>query len=98
MGNEGSVPAILAEESEIILAERRAFWSKEGDFEARLAAVEPLQFYMACLDFLRKEYEGDFPKDSPSISLFKNFLRGEINALREADHWPVHLPEIKDIL
>lgn len=98
IGEESAVATILAEESEILLAERRAAWSKERDFEERLGEVDPLELYIASLDFLRKKYDGELHRDSPQNLLFLNFLHHEISALRSVGHWPFLLPDIDDIL
>jgi hypothetical protein len=57
LGNfsEHSVARILAEETQILLAERRSAWEgKENEFEQRLGALEPLAVYYACLVSLQE--------------------------------------------
>lgn len=60
LGNysEYSVACILAEETEILLAERRSAWEdKEDEYERRLGAVEPLRLYYACLVSLQEHFK-----------------------------------------
>jgi len=55
LGQEGSVPDQLAFETESLLSRATAHWSRSGDprsFDQRLAAVDPLPFYVAVLQTL----------------------------------------------
>jgi hypothetical protein len=57
LGNfsEHSVARILAEETQILLAERQSAWEgKEDEYERRLGAIEPLALYYACLASLQE--------------------------------------------
>jgi hypothetical protein len=57
LGNfsEHSVARILAEETQILLAERRSAWEgKEDEYERRLGSIEPLSLYFACLVSLQE--------------------------------------------
>jgi hypothetical protein len=93
------IPRILAEEMEIILAERRAAWiPNEDDFERRLARAGPIDLYVACLDFLRKKYEKYPHKELPHAYHFLSFLHEEIDALRKLGIWPFLVPGMDKLL
>jgi hypothetical protein len=98
VGSDSAIPTILAEECEIILAERRAAWLKERNFNEHLAATDPLKLYIACLSFLRKKYQGNLHMNSPHYISFFNFLNEEIIALRGQGLWPFLTPEVDEIL
>jgi len=96
-----SVSALLADEIEIILAERREAWDEEHprtDFEEHLAEIDPFTLYMSCLDTLQAKFS-QFPHPDPeNILKFKYFLRTEIQALHEKRCWPIYLPSIEKLL
>jgi hypothetical protein len=93
------ISRILAEEMEVILAERRAAWiPNEEDFERRLTEADPLQLYIAGLDFLREKYEKNSHKELPHTYHFLNFIREEIDALRKSGSWPFLVPRIDKLL
>jgi hypothetical protein len=93
------ISRILAEEMEVILAERRAAWiPNEEDFDRRLAKADPLELYIACLDFLREKYEKNSHKELPHTYHFLNFIHEEIDALRKLGSWPFLVPRIDKLL
>jgi hypothetical protein len=50
-----SAGQLLAQETEILLAERRAAWARDPDqYETRLAGVDPAALYAACLSGSRE--------------------------------------------
>ena len=56
LGNysEDSVAAVIAEETQILLAERRSAWEgREDDYERQLGTIEPMALYYACLAALQ---------------------------------------------
>lgn len=66
LGNyaEDFVVGVICEETQILLAERRAAWEgREDDFERRLGSADPLALYYACLaslqDRLKHIHMGD---------------------------------------
>lgn len=96
-----SVSTLLAEEVEILLAERREVWD-EGNprtaFEDHLAEIDPFTLYMSCLDALQAKFS-QFPSPDPENFLkFRHFLRTETRALHEKRHWPIYLPSIDKLL
>ena len=75
---------MLAVESEIVLAERRGAWAHAPlEFNARLARVDPVQLYVACLDALHEKFLNFPGVDDESISRFIQFLEIELQDLRE---------------
>lgn len=94
-----SIPELLAEETEIIFAERRADWeSDHSTFKDRLAAADPFILYCICLESLKEKFEQYPPREDEFIQQFVHFLNTEINTLHELDKWPVFLPAIAEIL
>ena len=98
VGNDSANPTILAEECEIILAQRRAAWYSERNFNEHLATVDPLKLYVTCLNFLKKKYQGNLHRNSLQYISFLTFLNEEIRALRGLGLWPFLVPEIDEIL
>lgn len=93
------IPRILAEEMEIILAERRAAWiPNEEDYERRLVKADPLDLYIACLDFLREKYEKNSRKELPHTHHSLKFIHEEIDVLRKLGVWPFLVPRIDKLL
>ena len=73
-----SLDTLLAEEIEILLAQRRAAWAGHpAQFEARLARAEPRSLYIACLKVLHERYaQCSVPIDDPDYHLI-HFLRSQ---------------------
>lgn len=93
------ITTILAEESEIILAERRAKWEQDEDeFDRRLVNVKPFDLYVACLTHLEKKHQRSQHKDLPHINHFLNFIHSEIQELKDKRLWPFLVPELEKIL
>ena len=94
-----SIPELLAEETEIIFAERRADWEPDqSTFKDRLRAADPFTLYCICLESLREKFERYPSKEDEFIQQFVLFLNTEIKTLHELDQWPVSLPTIADVL
>jgi hypothetical protein len=96
---ERSVAVMLAEEVEILLAERRGAWAEDLDgFENRLKSIDPLTLYLASLNTLRKRFD-KFPTtiDSPSQK-FSHFLLVESQAIQELHHLPSHADTLEELL
>ena len=73
-----SLDTLLAEEIEILLAQRRAAWAcQPAKFDARLAQAEPQALFIACLKVLHKRYAHcNVSIDDPDYHLI-HFLRSE---------------------
>lgn len=87
---------LFVDEVEILLAMRRAEWLKHTahthEYEERLALVEPLDLYVACLQAIEVRL-GHGPTDELEIRL-RSAIRGELHELKEAGLW---LGEQKDL-
>jgi len=96
-----SVETELAEEVEILLAERREVWDedhKQISFEHRLAEADPFVLYLSCLKNLQDKFS-HFPNQIPEYLIrFIHFLRVEIKRLSNEGLWPLHLPQIEELL
>ncbi len=90
---------LLADETEIILAQRRSAWlpGLEG-YEQRLIQARPDQLYAACLKALHERFLDLRQCGEETAQDFCNFIHGEISALDEQGEWPVILPSIEDLL
>ena len=76
--HEETVSSMLAEEVEILLAGRRAHWAQDPDALAkRLAGLDPVTLYHACLEELRIKFKL-LPHLQNSFSItFNQFLNTE---------------------
>ncbi len=94
-----SIPVILSEETEILLAERRAGWAHDPSiYDKRLSAADPLILYIACLEAIRKKFEHIPTEESELIREFGQFIHVEIKTLRELHEWPLYIPLIDELL
>jgi len=80
IGQMQTVPALLSQEAEIILAQRRAAWEPDlTGFERRLCAVEPVALYLACLDEIRLRFDA-MAQNDPFSMQFRRVIKNEIDA------------------
>ncbi len=94
-----SIPTLLAQQTEIIFAERRADWEPDqSTFERRLSAADPHTLYCVCLQTLKEKFMCYPSGGDESLQQFVQFLFGEIKTLQELDMWPGSLPAIDKIL
>jgi hypothetical protein len=94
-----SFPSLLAEETEIIFAERRAEWEPDHTtFNKKLIMADPFVLYCACLEYLEVKYEHSHIRDDGVIQHFAQFLHDEIEALQGLHKWPVKLPTVAELL
>lgn len=94
-----SIPSVLAEETEIIFAERRAEWEPDHmTFNKKLIMADPFFLYCACLEYLKVKYEQSHIMDDGVILHFAQFVHDEIEALQELHKWPVQLPTVAELL
>lgn len=78
-----TIPALLAAETEVLIAQRRARWSCQyggHDFDARLAHVDPAAFYAACIAALVERFDA-MPCCDPLDAPFVRFLCAEQRTL-----------------
>jgi hypothetical protein len=75
MIHENSLSTILARESELLLAERRAAWAEDRSaFDRRLITADPFTLYMTFLRALRRRFE-HYPHQEDTLQRdFLHFL------------------------
>lgn len=84
------------EEVEILLAERRAEWeSNPHEFEKRLAEVEPLILYEACLEYLIDNSKNRIQEDSMDL---KSYLQVKLHALHNEHKLPRFSPPLLELI
>jgi hypothetical protein len=74
---------LFIDEIEILLAEYRAKYLKESDFEAALCQADPRGLYLACLTEITQKFER-FPKKDDQTMRFLTFLHAQQQKLRAA--------------
>jgi hypothetical protein len=93
-----SIATVLAEESEILLAERRAERLPDIEaYEQKLANVSPFDLYTTCLETLRKKHEHTQHLIEETYQLI-HFIRDEIHALKGQKLWPDNIPTLAEVL
>lgn len=94
-----SIPELMAEEMEIVFAERRARWEPDHTkFYDRLAEVDPLTLYFAFLEALKGKFEPFTVLGDELVQQFAHFIQHEIKALQDLHEWPIYLPTIDELL
>lgn len=94
-----SMPSILAEETEILFAEKRAEWEPDhATFNKKLMMADPFTLYCACLEYWKAKYEHAHLIEDRVFQRFTLFIQNEIEALQELHKWPAQLPTIDDLL
>lgn len=91
----------LADEVEIFLARRRAHWDalrQPYALDERLARVEPLALFRACLAALRDEYAQAPAAFHDDEHRLLQFVRRELAAQAQAGAWPLHVPALAQLL
>lgn len=84
-------------ELEMLLAEYRAGYSGENDFEKDLCAADPFDLYTACLRELILAYTHKAQKDNTYLE-FLNYLHKDEYRLRKAGLLNKTIPALKEIL
>ncbi len=92
--------SMIANESEILLAERQAACGLgEFEFAERLAGIEPLTLFVSMLASINHQH-----KEIPPVARGSDYLALEhnlhtmIRILEQAGDWPAHVPLIEEIL
>ena len=91
----------FADEVEILLARRRAYWDERRQpytLDERLARAEPLQLFQACLAAVRAEYARTPEVFHDEQRRLASFIRHEIAAQDQAGRWPLHLPPLEQLI
>lgn len=77
-----SVPVMLAQEAEVLFAERRAARAAEPDqYEQRLVAADPVALYLACLAALRERFKHYPTLGDDRMRQFIHFLNDGSHAI-----------------
>ncbi len=93
-----SIAIALAEETEILLAERRAERLPDIEaYEQSLANVPPSDLYIACLEKIRQKHEHVQHLTEETHQLIR-FIHDEIQALKRQQLWPVKVPTLAEVL
>jgi hypothetical protein len=89
----------LATETEILLAERRAYWEKEPEeFDHRLVAADPLELFHAVLESLRAKFKHFPPTENELLHQFVHYLNEESRTIHEFHKLTVLARPLEDIL
>jgi hypothetical protein len=89
----------LATESEIVLAERRAYWEKQPEeFDRRLAAAEPLELFHAILEALRAKFKQFPPTDNEILIQFVHYLNEESRTIHDFHNLSILARPLEEIL
>ncbi len=97
----GSAAALLANEVEILLAQRRAAWDSLGrpqPFEQRLAAADPHRLYTACLAHLHAGLRGTHSAFADPEQKLSHLLRTAAREMQDAGHWPASATLLEELL
>jgi len=100
-GLETSSPLIktLIDEVEILLAHRRAEWGQgQEKYEARLAVIPVMTFYIACLQHILTSLEHSPRRDVLDIQDLILLIEQEQRRLKKAGLLPEEIPSIQEIL
>lgn len=95
-----SVSTLLANEIEILLAERRAVrnFRISSEFDNLLLAIDPLLLYTCSLHIIREKFKQYPYYYDPVVQHFKHQLNQEIDRLRLDNVWPNNLPKIEELI
>lgn len=89
LNNSNQIARILAEEVEILLAERRASWLPDIEaYEKQLAKIDPTILYVSCLNAIKSNFSNlQNSGGSHDIQLILDFIRTEIRWLHKQHIW-----------
>ncbi len=94
-----SVEGMLAAETEVLLAERRAAWLSHPDsYDQRLASIDSLDLYAVCLTTLEEKFAQFHASDDEQRLRFLHFLRTEQQRLSDEGLWPPRAPKAEEVL
>jgi hypothetical protein len=98
LGRLFSIPNILADEVEILLAEKAADCLPDGGAQDQyLSAMDPWVLYVACLHALEDKFQSHRYDVMASNSAFKAFVQNEISILKRDHRYPEDLPRLEEI-
>ena len=97
-----TMPMMLVEEVESLIAQRRAAWNQERDpamFDKRMMATDPFTLYLACLEALGEKFTRFAHQVEDDLTRqFTQFVHAEIQALCERGAWLLHVPPLAKLL
>lgn len=94
-----SVQALLARETDILLAERSVEWGgDDAGFEIRLATADPLLLYYACLRAMNDKNEPLAYQELEHLQSFTFFIGQELALLEKHADLPPNPGTLEDIL
>ncbi len=89
----------LATESEILLAERRAYWETQPEeFDRRLATAEPLELFHAILEALRAKFKQFPPTENEILRQFVHYLNEESRTIHDFHNLSILARPLEEIL
>jgi hypothetical protein len=98
-GKMFEIPSLLADEIEIIIAQRAATWLPDLEtHQKRLASMDPFTLYTSCLKKLENKYQTHEHQELTRVIKFRIFISNEISELQKMDRWPKHIPDIEDLI
>lgn len=100
IGESGGLVATLETEVEAELAKLRAEWKgSDAAFDCRLASLDPLNLFTACLNLL-DDYLHNHPQAvSPDQVLAeRTAVHQAIRTLQRAGQWPVSVPSLRELM
>jgi hypothetical protein len=95
-----STAILLANEIDILLARSRAQLNPRSptEFDEKLAGIDPLPFYISCLNELRKKFVYNTIYQDPIRQRFKHKLNLEIARLQHDNSWPSSIPTLAELI
>lgn len=89
--------ALFIEEVEILMAERKALYSKSHEFDRKLILANPQDLYRACLEALIQKFK-HFPHKDEEYLQFLDYLQMEKHRFQAARLTKGPAPNLVDIL
>lgn len=100
MNTYHSPDMLLANEVEILIAERRAAWDPQHphDFAAHLAQLDPTALFATSLEVLTAKFSNRHFLLEPSYRQFFHMLEEERDTWQKNGRWPITVPRLTDLL
>jgi hypothetical protein len=91
---------LFANEVDVLLAQQRARLNPRipTEFDSKLADLDPLAFYVSCLQTLRKKFADTTIYSDPTHQHFRHDLSLEIARLQDENSWPSSIPTLAELL
>lgn len=100
MNTYHSTDMLLANEVEILIAERRAAWDPQHphDFTAHLAQLDPTTLFITSVDALTAKFANHPLLIDPVYRQFFHMLEHERSEWQQNGRWPADVPRLMDLL